>query len=60
MGNVGNNDRLARFVVGVAILSLGYYFGTYWSVVGFIPIITGLFGACPAYSLFWYSSCKMK
>ena len=55
--NVGMLDRLARIVVGVALIAfaLGYIApGTSWAWVGWIgvvPILTALFGTCPAYSI---------
>jgi sulfite exporter TauE/SafE len=55
--NVGTIDRIARIVVGLALLAfaLGYIApGTSWSWVGWIgvvPILTALFATCPAYSL---------
>ena len=60
--NVGSFDRLARFVVGAALIAfaLGYIApGTSWSWVGWIgvlPILTALFGTCPAYSLLGWST----
>jgi hypothetical protein len=55
--NVGTIDRIARVVVGVALIAfaLGYIApGTSWSWVGWIgvvPILTALVGYCPAYSV---------
>ena len=55
--NVGIFDRFARIVVGAALLvfALGYLApGTGWNWVGWIgviPILTGLVGTCPLYSL---------
>ena len=55
--NVGIFDRFARIVVGAALLvfALGYLApDTGWNWVGWIgviPIITGLVGTCPLYSL---------
>ena len=60
--NVGTLDRIARIVVGVALIAfaLGYIApGISWSWVGWIgvvPILTALFGTCPAYSLFGMST----
>jgi sulfite exporter TauE/SafE len=60
--NVGTFDRIARIVVGIALIAfaLGYIApGTSWSWVGWIgvvPILTALFGTCPAYSLFGMST----
>ena len=55
--NVGTFDRIARIVLGIALLAfaLGYLApGTSWNWVGWIgvlPILTALFGTCPAYTL---------
>lgn len=60
MSNVGNIDRMARVFLGFAALGVGYYYGSYWGLVGLIPLGTGLLGACPAYSIFGVSSCKRR
>jgi hypothetical protein len=55
--NVGIFDRIARIIIGVALLAfaLGYLApGTDWNWVGWIgviPIMTALLGTCPAYSV---------
>jgi Inner membrane protein YgaP-like, transmembrane domain len=60
--NVGIFDRIARIVVGLALIAfaLGYLApGTGWNWVGWIgvvPILTAVFGSCPAYSLFGLST----
>ena len=60
--NVGMFDRAARVVVGIALLAfaLGYLApGTGWNWLGWIgvaPILTAVFGDCPAYSLFSWST----
>ncbi|HEY8273063.1 MAG TPA: DUF2892 domain-containing protein [Pseudolabrys sp.] len=60
--NMGSFDRLARLIVGAALIAfaLGYIApGTGWNLVGWIgvvPILTALFGTCPAYSLFGWST----
>ena len=60
--NVGTFDRLARIVVGLALIAfaLGYLApGTAWNCVGWIgvlPILTAVFSTCPAYSLFGCST----
>lgn len=52
MINEGTADRLLRVVIGIAILSLAF-FGpkTPWAYLGAIPLITGLVGWCPLYTL---------
>jgi DUF2892 family protein len=60
--NVGVFDRIARVVVGVALLAfaLGYLApGTGWNWVGWIGVVaiaTALIGNCPAYSVFGVST----
>lgn len=60
--NVGMLDRIARVVLGIALIAfaLGYIApGTSWSWVGWIgvvPILTAIFSTCPAYSLLGIST----
>jgi hypothetical protein len=60
--NVGTFDRIARVLIGIALIAfaLGCLApGTVWNWVGWIgavPILTALFGTCPAYSLFGLST----
>ena len=56
--NVGNTDRIIRFVLGAVIIVVGFYFESWWGVVGVIPIITGLLNFCPAYNLIGVSTKK--
>jgi predicted cobalt transporter CbtA len=49
-------DRVARVVAGVVLLAVGFgaiggTVGTVLGVVGLIPLLTGLIGYCPIYSL---------
>jgi sulfite exporter TauE/SafE len=60
--NVGTFDRLARIIVGLALIAFALGLiapGTGWNWVGWIgvlPILTALFGVCPAYSIFGLST----
>jgi len=64
--NVGNLDRILRIAAGLALLAfaLGWLApGTGWNWVGWIglvPLLTGLVGSCPAYSLLGLSTCPLK
>lgn len=55
--NVGAIDRVARIVIGIALIAfaLGYIApGTSWAWVGWIgvvPLLTAVFGTCPLYSM---------
>lgn len=52
MKNVGTIDRVLRIVVGLALISV-VFIGpqTPWGWIGVIPLVTGLLGICPLYSL---------
>jgi hypothetical protein len=53
--NVGKVDRWIRIVLGVALLSLIVFLsgGARWiGLIGLIPLLTGILGYCPLYSLF--------
>lgn len=57
--NVGGGDRIARIVVGLAlvVLAAAHTVGT-WGWIGVLPLATGLLGRCPAYTLFGIRTCK--
>lgn len=59
--NVGNIDRALRVIAGLVLLSL-VFFGpkTPWGWIGIIPLVTGLFSFCPAYTLLGVNTCKRK
>lgn len=62
--NVGGIDRILRIVIGLALLA-GFFLNadaTYrWAyLIGIVPLVTGLMGSCPAYSIFGLNTCPMK
>ncbi len=56
--NIGNLDRSLRLVAGAAILGAGFYFKSWWGLVGLVPILTALVRFCPLYPLIGLSTCK--
>ena len=58
--NVGSVDRLIRVVAGFALigLTLAGVIGV-WGWIGVVPILTGAFRFCPAYTLLGIRTCKM-
>lgn len=54
-------ERVIRVIAGLALLSL-VFFGpqTLWGLFGLLPLITGLVGSCPGYTLFGLSTCPLK
>jgi hypothetical protein len=59
--NVGSVDRILRIVVGLALVALAAtgQIGL-WGYIGIVPILTGTFRVCPAYSIFGINTCGMK
>ncbi|MEI6113959.1 MAG: DUF2892 domain-containing protein [Burkholderiales bacterium] len=57
--NVGMIDRALRIVVGLALigLTLNGNIGV-WGWIGVVPLATGIFRFCPAYTLLGASTCK--
>ena len=54
-------DRAIRVVLGLSLLSLtlvGPH--TLWGLVGMVPLVTGLLGSCPLYTLFGISTCASR
>ncbi|NNC65736.1 MAG: DUF2892 domain-containing protein [Gammaproteobacteria bacterium] len=59
--NEGKIDRTLRVVLGAALISLVFVGPqTAWGWVGLIPLITGLIGNCPVYSLLGLNTCGLK
>ena len=59
--NEGTIDRAFRVLLGITLLSL-LFVGprTWWGLVGLVPLLTGLVGSCPLYSLLGLSTCPLK
>jgi hypothetical protein len=61
--NVGSIDRVLRIVVGIGLLALVFVVegdARWWGMVGILPLATGLFRFCPAYSIFGLSTCPLE
>lgn len=56
--NVGTLDRALRVGAGVVLLGLSIMgmIGP-WGFLGIVPLITGLVGNCPVYSVFGLKTC---
>lgn len=59
--NIGLFDRALRIIFGLVLLgwALGFMPGTQsaWGWIGIVPLVTALFGYCPAYSLIGLRTC---
>lgn len=47
--NVGKTDRMARIIVGLAIILWGVATHNVWGAIGLVPLLTGIIRWCPAY-----------
>ena len=56
--NVGTIDRSIRIVLGLVLLALTVVGPkSMWGLIGFIPLLTGIFRTCPLYSLVGLNTC---
>jgi hypothetical protein len=61
--NVGGIDKLVRIIVGLGLLALVFVLESnlrWLGLIGVVPLITGLVGYCPLYSLLGLSTCPAK
>jgi len=58
-------DRVIRIVVGILLIAIALRLGfpeTGWNWIGWIgviPILTAIFGYCPAYTIIGLSTCPL-
>ena len=59
--NVGSTDRVLRIIAGLVLIGLAAT-GTVgvWGYIGIVPLLTGIFKFCPAYTLLGLSTCPME
>lgn len=59
--NEGTIDRALRVIAGLVLIALAatHTIGM-WGYIGVVPLLTGILGICPAYSIFGISTCPMK
>jgi hypothetical protein len=53
-------ERAARIVAGGALLAVAVTGISAWGYVGVVPLLTGLLGSCPVYTLLGVSTCPLK
>ena len=62
--NEGTIDRALRIIVGVVLLAMFFLYPgaswRYWTLIGIVPLLTGLVGSCPLYSILGMSTCPVK
>lgn len=59
--NEGTVDRVLRVIVGLVLIALALT-GVFspWGWVGVVPLVTGLVGVCPVYSIFGIRTCRVS
>lgn len=54
-------ERILRVLLGVGLLTIAFVGPqTPWGYLGIVPLLTGLLGSCPLYTLLGISTCAMK
>ncbi|CAL1241766.1 YgaP family membrane protein [Candidatus Methylocalor cossyra] len=58
--NVGPKDKYLRIGVGALLILLsGMGVIGAWGLLGILPLVTGIVGSCPVYSLLGKSTCPV-
>ena len=56
--NVGSIDRTLRIIIGLTLIVLAALGKVgWWGYIGVVPLATGLFRFCPAYTLLGMNTC---
>lgn len=61
--NTGVIDRIIRIVLGLVLLSLLFVVKgeLHWFfLLGLLPLLTGVTGHCPVYTLFEFNTCAAR
>lgn len=59
--NVGSADRALRVAAGLVLIALAAMGNIgWWGFIGVVPLLTGLAGTCPAYTLLGVKTCPMQ
>ena len=57
--NMASWDRAARVVIGLVLIALALTGSIgLWGWIGVVPLLTGLVGNCPLYSVVGIKTCK--
>ena len=57
--NIGSVERVARAVVGLALIAIVFVGpATPWGWIGIVPLATALVGWCPPYALLGINTCR--
>jgi hypothetical protein len=58
--NIHPIERAFRIILGVGLIAFALVgVESTWGYIGVVPLLTGLYGWCPAYKLMKFSSCPI-
>ena len=55
--NVGQTEKIIRIIIGAGLITAGVIYGSWWGIIGLVPLVTGIIGWCPAYKVLGLNSC---
>ena len=59
--NTGCIDRALRVVIGLALITMAATgMVGMWGWIGVVPLLTGLIGFCPLYTIMGTNTCRVK
>ena len=58
--NVRRTDRALRLAIGSLLLGLGWAYGSWWGLIGLVPLLTGAARFCPLYRLVGVDTCRSR
>jgi hypothetical protein len=58
--NVGSSDKIIRIILGIVIIAAGFYFKSWFGLIGIVPLLTAFVSFCPLYSVIGVNTCKVK
>ncbi len=59
--NEGTIDRALRVIVGLGLLAIVFVGPqTPWGWIGVVPLLTGVVGMCPLYTILGINTCPLK
>jgi hypothetical protein len=59
--NIGTIDKVIRLLVGLfVVIYIGLFLGSWWGLLGVIPIFTVATSSCTLYTVFGFSTCEIK
>lgn len=56
----GAGEKTLRVVIGIIFLAAGWFYSSYWGLIGIIPILTVLVGWCPISAILGVKTCELR